>query len=404
MSGLATAPPPSPPRRLRQAFVIVRKELRDSFRDHRALFSIFFGAIFFPIVITVMMNRVADRTRDAEHITIPVAGAENAPALIDWIRQQDGVSIATAPADPEAAVRDKKVDVVLIIPKNFAERFSGSRPAQVRIVSDSSNSTAEPAAQRVRHLVAAYSSQIASLRLIARGVSPIIANPVPIQDIEVSSAQQRAATVLSFIPLMLMIAAFTGGMQIATDSTAGERERGSLEPLLVNPVPRGVLVTGKWLAAACAAMLSVALTSALSVAQLHFVPLQDLGIRFKLGPDEVMGMLAAILPLCPLTAAVQTCIGTYARSFKEAQSYMGVLISVMMLPALLSSLYPIADRVWMYPVPVIGQYLLLTAFLGGRAPGGIPFALSAGAALALALVFVRITTQLFKNERIIFAR
>ncbi len=372
-------------RRLRQTLIVIRKELRDSFRDRRALFSIFFGAVFFPIVISVMMNRVAERTRDADHITIPVVGAENAPALIEWMGQQDGVTIVAGPPEPEQAVRDRSVDVVVIIPRTFGERFSASKPAQVRIVSDSSNSTGQPAVQRVRQLVAAYSGQIGSLRLIARGVSPIIATPLQIQDIEVSSAQQRAATVLSFIPLMLMIAAFTGGMQIATDSTAGERERGSLEPLLVNPVPRGVLVAGKWLAAVCAAILSVGLTTGLSVLQLRLMPLQDLGIRFNLGPNEVIGMLAAIVPLCPLTAAIQTYIGTFARSFKEAQSYMGVLISVMMLPALLSSLYPIADRVWMYPVPVVGQYLLLTAFLGGRAPGILPFTLSAAAAILVAL-------------------
>jgi len=391
-------------RRIRQTLIVIRKELRDSFRDRRALFSIFFGAIFFPIVITVMMNRVAERTRDADHLTIPVVGRENAPALIEWIQQQDGVTIVEGPPEPERAVRDRQVDVVLIIPRTFAERFSASKPAQVRIVSDSSNSTGQPAVQRVRQLIAAYSGQIGSLRLIARGVSPIIATPLQLQDIEVSSAQQRAATVLSFIPLMLMIAAFTGGMQIATDSTAGERERGSLEPLLVNPVPRGVLVAGKWLAAVCAAVLSVGLTTGLSVLQLRLMPLQDLGIRFNLGPNEVIGMLAAIVPLCPLTAAIQIYIGTFARSFKEAQSYMGVLISVMMLPALLSSLYPIADRVWMYPVPVVGQYLLLTAFLGGRAPGVLPFTLSAAAAILVALILVKITTRLFHSERIVFAR
>ena len=391
-------------RRIRQTVIVIRKELRDSFRDRRALFSIFFGAVFFPIVITVMMNRVAERSRDADHITIPVVGAENAPALIEWMGQQDGVTIVAGPPEPEKAVRDRSVDVVVIIPRTYGERFNASKPAQVRIVSDSSNSTGQPAVQRVRNLVAAYSGQIGSLRLIARGVSPIIASPLQIQDIEVSSAQQRAATVLSFIPLMLMIAAFTGGMQIATDSTAGERERGSLEPLLVNPVPRGVLVAGKWLAAMCAAILSVGLTTGLSVLQLRLMPLQDLGIRFSLGPSEVIGMLAAIVPLCPLTAAIQTYIGTFARSFKEAQSYMGVLISVMMLPALLSSLYPIADRVWMYPVPVVGQYLLLTAFLGGRAPGVLPFTLSAAAAILVALILVKITTRLFHSERIIFAR
>jgi sodium transport system permease protein len=391
-------------RRLRQVLVIIRKEIRDSFRDRRALFSIFFGAVFFPIVITVMMNRVAERTRDADRLTIPVVGAENAPALIDWMRQQDGVYIVPGPEDPEQAVRNKTVDVVVIIPRTFAERFNASKPAQVRIVSDSSNTTGQPAVLRVRQLVAAYSAQIGSLRLITRGISPIIASPLQVQEIEVSSAQQRAASVLSFIPLMLMIAAFTGGMQIATDSTAGERERGSLEPLLVNPVARGVLVSGKWLAAAFAAMLSVGLTTALTVLQLRLMPLQDLGIRFSVGSNEVLGMLAAILPMCPLTAAIQVYIGTFARSFKEAQSYMGVLISVMMLPALLSSLYPIADRVWMYPVPVMGQYLLLTAFLGGRGPGLLPFMLSAGAALLLAVLLALMTTRLFSNEKIIFAR
>jgi sodium transport system permease protein len=351
-----------------------------------------------------MMNRVAERTRDADRLTIPVVGAENAPALIDWMRQQDGVYIVPGPEDPEQAVRNKTVDVVVIIPRTFAERFNASKPAQVRIVSDSSNTTGQPAVLRVRQLVAAYSAQIGSLRLITRGISPIIASPLQVQEIEVSSAQQRAASVLSFIPLMLMIAAFTGGMQIATDSTAGERERGSLEPLLVNPVARGVLVSGKWLAAAFAAMLSVGLTTALTVLQLRLMPLQDLGIRFSVGSNEVLGMLAAILPMCPLTAAIQVYIGTFARSFKEAQSYMGVLISVMMLPALLSSLYPIADRVWMYPVPVMGQYLLLTAFLGGRGPGLLPFMLSAGAALLLAVLLALMTTRLFSNEKIIFAR
>ena len=138
--------------------------------------------------------------------------------------------------------------------------------------------------------------------------------------------------------------------------------------------------------------------------QLHLIPLEDLGIRFGLGPNEVIGMLAAILPLCPLTAAIQLYVGTYARSFKEAQSYMGVLISMLMLPALLSSLYPIADHPWMYPAPIVGQYLLLTAFLGGSAPGWIEFTLSAGSAIVISLLLVRLTTRLFQNERIIFGR
>jgi len=408
-------PPPAEPRRgprrqpslssrLRQTLVIVRKELRDAIRDRRALFSIFFGAIFFPIVITVMMNRVADRARDAEHLTIPVAGAENAPALIEWLEGQDGVSIAKAPADPEAAVEGKSVDVVLIIPKNFGERFSASRAAQVRIVSDSSNSTAQPAAQRVRVLIAVYSAQIASLRLIARGVSPSIGNPLQVQEIEVSSAQQRAAAVLSFIPLMLMIAAFTGGMQIATDSTAGELERGSLEPLLVDPAPRLVFVGGKWLAAALAAMASTALTAILCANLPRFLPLEEMGIRFRIGPEHITGIIGAALPMCLFSAALQSAVGTLARSFKEAQSYMGVLVLLPMIPGVVGALYPLGNAPWMYATPMLGPYVLLTNVLGGQMPPINAFAISAGISLVAAAILIRVTATLFESERIIFGR
>ena len=94
---------------------------------------------------------------------------------------------------------------------------------------------ARPALERVRRLLARYGSEIGALRLITRGVSPAGVTPLKLEEIEISTAQQRAAQVLSFIPMFIILSAFVGGMSIATDSTAGERERGSLEALLVNP-------------------------------------------------------------------------------------------------------------------------------------------------------------------------
>ena len=125
-----------------------------------------------------MMNRVAERQREAEHVRIPVVGAQNAPALVEWLGQQAGVTIVAGPPDPEKAVRDRSEDVVVIIPKDFAKRFSASKPAQVRIVTDSSTSTGAARGAAGAPAVAAYSAQIGSLRLIARGVSPIIATPL----------------------------------------------------------------------------------------------------------------------------------------------------------------------------------------------------------------------------------
>jgi sodium transport system permease protein len=391
-------------RRFRLMLIVLRKELMDASRDRRAILTILFSAMFGPVLVGFMLNRIADRQREVEEVRIPVVGAEHAPALVDWLKQQAGVQIVPGPLDPEAAVRDRGEDVVVIISPEFAKKFRSALPAQVKIVSDGSRTASRPKVQRVRGLVARYSSEIGSMRLVARGITPAIATPVHVEDVEVSSAQQRAASILNFIPLFIVLAAFTSGMQIATDSTAGERERGSLEPLLVNPAPRSAIVGGKWLAATIASMTGVVLTTLLCLAMLNFIPLQELGIRFRLGVPEIAGMLAAVLPMCMLATGVQTYLSTFARSFKEAQSYMGFLMMVPMLPGMMATLYPMTNKPWMYPIPILGQHVLLADVLGGRSPAVMWFVIAAAAALAGAALLVGLTRALFERERIIFSR
>jgi sodium transport system permease protein len=215
-----------------QALVVARKELRDAFRDRRAIYSVLLGSLIGPVLVGVMLAAIADRQREIEEVTIPIVGMEHAPALVAWLGQQAGVTLAEGPDDPEAAVRDRDEDVVVVIPDDYASRFRASRPVEIQLVTDGSRSSVRPTVERVRGLLQRYSSEIGAMRLVGRGVSPAIVTPLRLVDLEVSSAQQRAAVVLSFVPLFIVLAAFTGGMQIATDATAGERERGSLEPLL----------------------------------------------------------------------------------------------------------------------------------------------------------------------------
>ena len=389
---------------VRQMFVVFRKELVDSSRDRRALFSIAFSILMIPAIAGFTLKQAATREREAESVTIPVVGGENAPVLVEWLREQHGVDIVIGPKDPEAAVREQRADVVVVIPPDYAERFRTARPAAVRVVGDSSRAAARGKIQRVGRLLQQYSSQIGALRLIERGVSPTVATPLQVQEVEVSSAQQRAATVLGMIPVMLMIAAFVGSMQIATDSTAGERERGSLESLLVNPAPRLAFVSGKWLAATFAAILTVCVAALLCDVEFRYLPLSDLGLRFRLGTPQLLLIVLTILPMCPFTAALQACIGTLARSFKEAQSYMGILLSLVMLPMLLSSVSNLASARWIYPVPLFSQFLIVQDVLGGKPPAVALMVLSAASAFVLALVLVRFTTSLFEHERIVFGR
>jgi sodium transport system permease protein len=391
-------------RTVQQVLIVCRKELTDSLRDRRALASIVFSIVVGPVLIGFMMNRIADRQREADDVRIPVLGLERAPALVEWLQQQSGVQVVEGPEDAEQAVRDSREAVVVVIPDDFAERFRASRPAPVQVVADSSRNDTRPSVERVRRLLQQYAAQIGSLRLIVRGVSPAAVQPLTIEDVEVSTAQQRAAQILTFIPMFIMVAGFVGGMQIATDSTAGERERGSLEPLLVNPAPRAALVTGKWMAAAAAAIVSVCLTTALCAQLTRFLPLEDMGVRLDLDLSHMGLIVMAAAPMCLFTSALQAAVATLARSFKEAQTYMGVLILAPMLPGIMAALYPVGGAPWMYAVPMLGPYVLLTDVLGGRPPALVPMALSAGVCVLATVILIRITTGLFRSEHIIFGR
>lgn len=390
---------------LAQALVVVRKELKDWSRDRRSIITVLISSLLAPAIIGIMFTQLASRQRQVEDVTIPIVGAEHAPAFVDWLSQQAGVEVQNFTGDPNEAVRTRQEDVVLVITEKFAKNFSTSKPAQIRMINDSSSNNSRPKVQRVRGLVSRYSNEIGSLRLIARGVSPVVASPVQVEEVEVSSSQQRAAMILGFIPLFIMIAAFTGAMSVSTDSTAGERERGSLEALLVNPAPRVVIASGKWVAAALTAMLSVMVSGTLLYALFKYIPLQDLGIRFRIGPNEITGFLAVLLPLCPLIAAIQMYVATFAKSFKEAQSYLSFLMMAQMIPGMMATMNPqVTSKVWMYYVPWIGQQTLLTDVLGSKVISPLVFVVVGVVNVVLAVVIIRGTAGLLHREKIIFGR
>ncbi|MBL8138074.1 MAG: ABC transporter permease [Acidobacteria bacterium] len=383
---------------------VARKELVDGIRDRRSLATLVFSALMTPILLGVMLTSTAGSARGAEELTLPVVGAEHAPAFVQWLGQQTGVKVVPGPADPEQAVLDRVEDVVLIIESDFMTRMGRAQTADVKLVSESTRERARPKIARVRALVGGYAGQLASLRLIARGVAPGIAQPIRLEDVEVSSSQARLATLLSFLPLLLVIAGLVGGMQIAIDSTAGERERGSLEPLLLNPVPRWVLASGKWLAASALGCVSVVFSMIITVNVLRRIPWHDLGIRFRVSDGELFSLLLLILPLALFLAAMVLFASTFARSFKEAQGYLGMLMLLPMLPGMLATFYPLSRRPWLAPVPVLGQYALASDVLGGQPPGAWLFLVAGVSALGCALLLVGLTARAMGRERIIFGR
>jgi sodium transport system permease protein len=385
------------------ARTVLKKELIDGIRDRRAVLTAMGFPILGPLMIYFMFNAMIDLSKDLEDIELAVIGQENAPALIDWLIQHN-VTLKDTAGDPKEAVANKIHDMVLLIPADFQQRFSQSRSAVVELINDGSRTDARNAVGQIRSLIRSYSQQIGALRLVSRGVSPEITRAVIVQNIEVASKQQIAARILNVIPMYIVLAAFVCGMGLAVDSTAGERERATLEALLINPVERTQIVIGKWLAASLFAAVGILLTLFLCFFALKRVPLEEIGLSFTLGWEQIVGMLAAVFPLAFMATGLQLLLGIFAKSFKDAQSYIGLLVIIPMTPGIIGTLYPIKGEAWMSLVPVLGQQVLLMDVVGGKTPAIWNFVIAGITALLVALGCIKLTAYLFRRERIIFSR
>lgn len=389
---------------MKKIWIVARKEWIDGFRDRRALYTLLLGSLFGPLMIGFMFSQIASQQKGAQEIKVPVVGQEFAPILVNWLTQQSGVEIIPGPADPEEAVRERKVDFVLVIEKDFASKFRDSRPAPVKVVSDVTSQSTRSKVSRLNSMLNSFSAETGSMRLMARGVSPVIVNALKVEQLEVATAQQRAAMIFNFIPMFLVLALFTAGMPIASDSTAGERERGSLEPLLLNPIPRWQFVAGKWLAASGAAITGMLLTLTVTLIVLARLALEDLGVRNHLGTAQVMFILAAVVPMGLVAPAIQMFLSCFAKSFKEAQSYLGLLMIAPTIPGIAAVFYPLTNRPWMHPLPVLGQYAMVTEILGGKFPPAISMIAATVVAVIVTALLLSMATKLFSSEKIIFGR
>jgi sodium transport system permease protein len=386
--------------------IIFRKELTDHLRDRRtvttSLFYPLLGPLMIILIFTVIGQVVSERAD--KPLELPVAGGEHAPALVEFLRQSN-VVVQPAPADPQAAVRAGAADTVLVIPPGYGEAFTAGRPAAVSLVQDESRQASGVTVERARRLLERYSGQIGSLRLLARGVSPLAVQALAIEDVDVATSQSRAANFLNLLPYFIIFAVFSGGAGLAVDSTAGERERGSLEPLLLNPVPRHEFVLGKLLAALAIAVVAVAETVIAFALVLNLLPLgETLGVElsFSLASTVVIFLLA--LPMVLLAGALQMIVASASRGVKEAQTYLQLIPLVPALPGLVLAFLPVRPELWNMAIPTFGQQLLINQVMRGEAIEPLFVALSAAITLALGVALLLVAFGLYTREAIVLGR
>ena len=386
-----------------QVRTVWRKELTDALRDRRSLLSALLYPVLMPLMIAVIFGALARVEGSDRPLETPIAGREHAPNLVAWLEERGMVAV-DPPADPEAAVRAGDVDLVLVIDEEYGDRFRSVEPAVVRIVHDSSNISLRTSIRRTRRLLQGYSDQVAALRLIARGVSPEVVQAIRVDDLDLATPAQSAARFFVMLPMLLIIAAFIGGLNVAIDTTAGERERQSLEPLLVNPVSRAALTAGKWLTTCLFGLVSSLLTLVMFLFMIRFVPLENLGVQQNLAGRQLLLMSLAVAPMALLASSLQMFVATFARSFKEAQTYVNLMMFLPMVPSVVAQIYPLQPAAWMMLVPSLSQHLLLVEIMGGEPVAPLRLATASIATALFAFLFLAMTSRMLQQEKIIFGR
>jgi sodium transport system permease protein len=296
------------------------------------------------------------------------------------------------------AVKAGTHDVVLVIPANFGEQLSAMIPARVELVSDQANSDAERDARRARNALYAYQRLLAGTRVVARGINPRALQPINIDEVDVSTPSGRSAMLLGMMSYFFVFAALMGGMYLAIDTTAGERERGSLEPLLSLPVTRDELIYGK-IAATCLFMtLSLMLSLTAFYISLKFMPLEQLGMTPNFGPDVVLAALAIFLPFILVGAALMTLVASFTKSYREAQTWLSVVLIAPTMPILIVSILTLRPRTEFMLIPSLSQHLLLVDMVKNEPINGLHVAISVTSTLFIGAVLTWACARLYRRE------
>ena len=355
---------------LHAALTVYRKEVIDALRDRRTLFTVLISSVLMgPLVLLAISALVASLESRAEQREVFVAGLADAPTLKNFFERQTYV-VKAAPDGYEAQLRNATLaDPVVVVPKDFeAALLRGDAPV-VEVVSDSANQRSQAGAGRIERLLAAFSRERAALSLALRGVSVELLEPMQVEARDLASTRTRATQLTGMLPFFVLMAVLYGALNAALDTTAGERERGSLEPLLMNPAERSALVLGKWGAVASVAML-IAVLSCFSFLPGQWMLRSDtLAAMFQYGVREAALFLVVLLPFAAALSALLMAVAIRCKTFKEAQASATVVILVVSLLPLVSVFNLGGEAPWHLWVPALAQNTLMTRVLKGEGFG-----------------------------------
>jgi len=390
--------------KLQTIITVAKKELVDHLRDKRTATMIFLLSIAMgPIILLGLGYFISSIEQKAEKKEIFVSGKENGVELVNFLLRQD-MKLQEPKPDFRELIKKGNHDPVLVIPKDFSAKFLTGEAKVEMVYDDTRQGTGSASAGVMRRVLRAFNSEVSSQRLIARGVSPAILRPVEIQDTNLGTAAQRAAALLFIIPWITLIGCVTGCTAMAVDLAAGERERGSLEPLLMTPIARDALVLGKGLAVSIYSLGIAVLTLVGFGLTLKYGNLPAIGSVLSLSAPQYASFFVILLTFAPAMASIQMLLATYGRNFKEGQTYASYAIQVVAILPAVAVFAQLKDATWQLFVPVLAQLMVITRLLRGETIDAIHYLLPAAVNTAIFVVSIVLISKLLRKEKIIFGR
>jgi sodium transport system permease protein len=391
---------------MRVTWIVFIKEFLENLRDRRTvLTALLLGPLFGPILFGAMLQFSLERGRSSvdETVTLGVLNSEAAPNLIGFLQSRgiDVNDLTGGEATARKQIASHTLTVVLQVSEDYAARLGQGLPAPLRLYADSSRNGDQRYVARVRSLLAEYGQRMATSRLALRGVDPLLLSPIAIQDVDVSTPAGRALLMLGMMSFFLILSLLTGGMYLAIDTTVGERERGTLEPLLATPVSRESLLYGKLLATCAYMLLSLIITTTALFVVLGRIDLEQFGMSANLGAGTALKVIGVTAPLIPLLASLMTLVAAFTRSAREAQAWLGVLQLVPTLPLVFASLLNLGANLPLMTVPSLSQHLLITQLLRAEQLSLVAVLISVGVTLGLGAIVVSAVANLYRRESLL---
>lgn len=383
-----------------QLKALMVKEFKEAFRDRRALMVAMSMALLMPVMIMVMLKVAIKEAVDNPAVYVKYSGEQHAPKLIEALKDENILSFSDVPKDEERNWNERNIE--LTIPDTFAADMAAGKPIELTLRADYNEKSLSTPIRRIKDVVNQHSLAIGYKRLLVRGIDIKLLQPIKLLEQDTALPSSNAMMITLILGVYLMMAAFMSGLPVAIDSSAGERERNVLEMLLCQPVSTLKIVLAKLSCASSISIISIILMLVLTSIAMNFVDLTKIGATFSIDAQTFVILLLLLIPICFLAASLQLLFAFQAKSFKEAQSTVTMLI---MAPSFIPfALMMMDDKpAWVEWMPISGQSLLMEDVFKGLPIDWNALLFTSVATIVLTVGLVLILAKRLTSEKVVMS-